>query len=201
MNLIVSRGARRAAAAASAFYLFAVASPAAAQELAHEFINPSFGGNPFNSDHLLGIAGLDRPEKPEDSEPAPTPEELLVSQLEAQLNSTLSSNILRAIQTATPGQTGEFLLGVTRINFVRTATETRVTFTNTTTGETREIVLPVNPTGPFGLSGATALSAERVLSISGGQRPTSSSQSAATQANGARRNLGEFGILSSPPPL
>ena len=31
-------------------------SPAAAQDITYQPIDPSFGGNPFNSAHLLGIA-------------------------------------------------------------------------------------------------------------------------------------------------
>jgi curli production assembly/transport component CsgF len=33
--------------------MIALATPVSAQELKFEFRNPSFGGNPFNSDHLL----------------------------------------------------------------------------------------------------------------------------------------------------
>lgn len=202
MDSIVSGRVRLLLVAGSAVGLLGLASPAAAQELTHEFVNPSFGGNPFNSDHLLAIANLDKPEAPDDSDPPLTPEEELVSQLESQLNSTLSSNILRAIQTATVGQTGEFFLGDTRINFVRTATETRVTFTNTQTGESRQIVIPVNSsTSPFGVASATGLTAERVLSATATQRSSVSGQASATASPAGRRGLGEIGLLSSPPPL
>ena len=33
-----------------------IAVPASAQDLSYEPIDPSFGGNPFNSAHLLGVA-------------------------------------------------------------------------------------------------------------------------------------------------
>lgn len=42
------------AAAATAFVAFGAA--AQAQDIVYEPVNPSFGGNPFNSAHLLGIA-------------------------------------------------------------------------------------------------------------------------------------------------
>jgi curli production assembly/transport component CsgF len=133
-----------------------LAGAANAQELSHRFLNPSFGGNPFYSDHLLGIANIHRPEKPEaPGTPAPTEEELLARQLQARFLSQLSSQIRDRIENARPGDTGEFDFGNQRISFVRTATETRITFVNTTTNETRTIVVPVAGPG----SGAFANSA------------------------------------------
>jgi curli production assembly/transport component CsgF len=141
------------------------ASTASAQELVHTFINPSFGGNPFYSDHLRGIAEIHRPDEPEEPDsPTPTPEELLVSQLQAQLRATLSSNILRAIQTAQVGQSGEFLVGNSRINYTRTTLGTRVTFTNLETGDVREIFVP---SGSTGVASASASSAEAALGAPG----------------------------------
>ncbi len=169
-------------------------SSAQAQDFTHTFTNPSFGGNPFNSDHLLAIANIDRPKVPEDPQETPTAEDLLVSQLQAQLNSTLSSNILRAIQTAQPGQSGQFTLGDTLVTFVRTATETRVTFTNSKTGETREIVIPVGSTGSAAGFGASAgNTAEGALSASGRASSFAISSSALPSA--------EAGLLLAPPPL
>lgn len=134
--------------------------PASAQELIHSFLNPSFGGNPFYSEHFRAIAEIDRPAEPEEPDaPTPTPEELLVSQLQAQLRATLSSNILRAIQTAQVGQSGEFLVGESRINYTRTSLGTRVIFTNLSNGETREIFIPSGSTGVAAASAEAALGA------------------------------------------
>lgn len=153
--------------------VFAV--PAQAQELTHRFLNPSFGGNPFYSDHLLGIANIHRPKEPEDpEEPAPTEEELLARQLQARFLSQLSSTIRERIEGAKPGESGEFEFGDQRISFTRTATETRVTFVNTRTGESRVIVIPVQPSASSFAGGASAagapgpsLSAEQALGASG----------------------------------
>jgi curli production assembly/transport component CsgF len=120
--------------------------------MVHTFRDPSFGGNPFNSEHLLAIAGFDRPAQ---STPTTSPEDLLASQLRAQLTSSLSSSILTTIQTAKPGDTGSFTVGSQVISFARTATETTVTFTNTRTGEVSTLVIPVSKTttpSPFGAS-------------------------------------------------
>jgi curli production assembly/transport component CsgF len=43
--------------------VLAIATSANAQDLTYTPINPSFGGNAFNSSHLLGVAGAQKPEK------------------------------------------------------------------------------------------------------------------------------------------
>jgi curli production assembly/transport component CsgF len=163
--------ARRIYFIASTFALAIVgAEGASAQELTHRFINPSFGGNPFYSEHLLGIANIHRPKQPEaPSDPPPTEEELIASQIRARLLSQLSGDILDRIEAAKPGETGQFEFGEQRISFTRTQTETQVTFLNTRTGETQRLVIPVNrPTGAFsGTLGAAVPSAEQALGAIG----------------------------------
>lgn len=158
-----TRLTRRAATAAFALAaLAAVPSAAQAQELVHRFINPSFGGNPFYSEHLLGIANIHRPEQPEDEpRPLPTEEETLVNQLRSSLNAQVQSQILDRIRNARPGQSGNFTLGDQQISFTRTATETRVTFVDTKTGETRVIVIPVPGANTGTLGAGTAVAAGR----------------------------------------
>jgi curli production assembly/transport component CsgF len=159
----VSRGLRAALLGSVAL---AAPQAAGAQEMVHSFTNPSFGGNPFYSDHLLSIANLHRPAAP--SEPSPTPEDLLAAQIRSQLTSSLSFDIVRTIQNAQPGQSGEFVVGNQVISFTRTETATRVLFTDTRTGEVSEIVIPVNAPArsPFGAAAASA-SAEQVLGAAG----------------------------------
>jgi curli production assembly/transport component CsgF len=153
---------------------------AQAQELTHRFINPSFGGNPFYSDHLLGIANIHRPDEPEEpAAPAPTEEELLARQLQARFLSQLSTSIRDQIENAQPGQSGAFDFGNQRISFTRSQTETRVTFVNTATGETRVIVIPVPGSGSSALaaSAGTArapVSAEQALGAGGAALSTPS---------------------------
>ena len=139
------------------------ASPAAAQELVHRFLNPSFGGNPFYSEHLLATANIHRPAAPTEPEDPPlTEEELIAEQIRSRLLSTLSTDISSRIQNAQPGESGEFVLGDSRINFTRTQTETRVTFLNTRTGESRLIVIPVRTAGS-GFFSTSVGSAEQAL--------------------------------------
>jgi curli production assembly/transport component CsgF len=185
----------RAAAAAGGIAIASLAPGAAqAQDLVHQFNNPSFGGNPFNSEHLRAIAELDRPKAPTDDAGTPSAEELLASQIRSQLTSSLSLTILSTIQNAQPGQSGNFTLGDQRISYVRTATETRVTFFNTRTGVTSELIIPVNPAGSGsapGMTSAAAGSAEQLLGGAGSLPLTgqSANQGTTTQS------------LLPPPPL
>jgi len=179
-----SRSAKPLAAALVAGAAFLAASPAAAQELVHTFTNPSFGGNPFYSDHLIGIANIHRPDAPEEpAEDPPSEEELLAAQLRSQFLSQLTGEIRRRIQNAEPGDSGEFELGDQRISFVRTATETQITFVNTRTGETRRVVIPAGEdTDPFGAAPTRTAAAGRIPVPLG---PTPTGNVSAEQALGA----------------
>jgi len=164
------------------------AAPAAAQELTHRFINPSFGGNPFYSDHLRAIAEIHRPNEPE--EPAadpPSEEELLAAQLRAQFLSQLSGDIRTRIQSAQPGETGEFEFGDQRVSFVRTRTETQITFVNNRTGETSRIVIPV--------TGSDAQSAGRRNGLASAEQALGSGGSLLPPLTGGQ--LGTGGLSSS----
>ena len=159
----------RAAAVLAAAFALAAAPQASAQELTHRFINPSFGGNPFNSDHLRGIAALDRPASPELARTAGLSEQqLLVRQIQSRLLSSLSSGLIEAITGASPGTSGEFIIGDQRITYERTLTEIRLTFFNETTGETTEIVLPVINADPTSTTSSTSLAELAPESVLGG---------------------------------
>jgi len=187
LDLLGRRAARSAKPLAAILFASAalvVSSPASAQELVHTFTNPSFGGNPFYSDHLIGIANIHRPDAPEEpQEDPPSEEELLAAQLRSQFLSQLTGEIRRRIQTAQPGDSGEFELGDQRISFVRTATETQITFLNTRTGETRRVVIPAGSNDdPFGAA-PTRSAAARQIPVPLG--PTPSGNFSAEQALGA----------------
>ena len=136
-----------------------LAAPAGAQDLTFRFTDPSFGGNPFYSDHLLAIANLDRPSAPSTPTMTDTQEDLIAQQLRAQLLSQLSGTIRDAIANAAVGGTGSYVVGNQTISFVRTATETTVTFTNTATGEVNTVVLPVVPAASSSGANTTSVAA------------------------------------------
>ena len=172
---------RRSACGLVAASIAVVAVPAQAQDLVHRFINPSFGGNPFYSEHLLSIANIHRPAEPTTETETPSQEQLLAEQLRARLLSQLSGNILDRIQNAPVGTSDNFEFGNQRISFTRTATETRVTFTNVTTGEVNTVVLPADTTGAAS-AGAAAQSATAVAEA----QARAAAASASLQAAGAR---------------
>lgn len=158
----------------------------AAQELVHTFRDPAFGGNPFNGDYLLAIANLSRPKEPEEPADLPTDDELLASQIRAQLSSTLSLTVINAIRTAKVGQSGSFDVGDQTISYTRTVQGTRVTFTNTKTGESSEIFLP----DPAFTGASSAMS----LASAGAAPARSAEQELAASVTKSRDLLG-------PPPL
>lgn len=124
----------------------ALATPASAQELKFEFRNPSFGGNPFNSDHLLATATAQRP--PQKSNGADgtgelTEAQLFARQIQSRLLSALSSSVVEAITGSDPGTSGEFTVGDQKISFERTLSEIRLSIFDNSTGETTDIVVPV----------------------------------------------------------
>jgi curli production assembly/transport component CsgF len=188
LGLRAPRAAKPLAAVLLAGAALFAAGPASAQELVHTFTNPSFGGNPFYSEHLLATAEIHRPTRPEEpAEETPSEEELLASQLRSQFLSQLSGEIRRRIQTARPGDTGTFELGDQRISFVRTATETQITFVNTRTGETRRVVIPAgSTTDPFGTAPTQTASRQIPVPVIPGQAPASGQRLSPEQALGAR---------------
>lgn len=118
---------------------------ASAQDLVYEPVNPSFGGNPFNSSHLLGIANAqDDTEDPdsrfgEDS----TQADLFVRQLESRLLSGLASEVTDAIFGENPQESGTIQFGDQRIDFQRGLDNVTLTIFDAATGQTTEIVVPL----------------------------------------------------------
>lgn len=174
----------------------AAGGTAQAQELTHRFINPSFGGNPFNSDHLLGIANIHRPDEPEEEQPEPDSfESQQAETIRRQLSAQIFEQIREKIRDAKPGESGTFEAGDQRISFTRTATETRVTFTNITTGKTEVVVVPVESSSTAfaaATSSAPSLSAEQALGAIG---------TLGTVPNGPLSSGLSTSLLGSPPPL
>lgn len=107
------------------------AAPAFAQQLVYTPVNPSFGGNPFNSSHLLGLAGaqnLYRANKVPTAEL--TQDELFAQQLQSQLLSGLASRVTEAIFGENPQQSGTISFGGQTVAFVRDLENVTVTITN-----------------------------------------------------------------------
>ena len=118
---------------------------AGAQELVYEPINPSFGGNPFNSSHLLAIANAqDDNDPPSDANGSSNPQaDLFVRQLQSRLLSGLAAEVTDAIFGENPQESGRVVFGDQTIEFVRGLDSITLTIFDAATGSTTEVVIPL----------------------------------------------------------
>lgn len=88
-----------------AAFSLALTASAYPSELSHQFINPSFGGNPGNSAHLLGLAGAQNQFEEEQDELTPLQEfnDRLQSSLLGRITSAVTSDIVDTDGNITPG--------------------------------------------------------------------------------------------------
>lgn len=119
-----------------------LASPAAAQDLTYQPVDPSFGGNPFNSAHLLGIANAQNDYKDPNARSTSSQADIFARQLQSRLLSALSSQIVNAIFGDNPQERGTISFGGQTIDFIRSLTEVTLTITDDGTGEVTTIVIP-----------------------------------------------------------
>ena len=121
----------------------ALASAATAQELVYTPTNPSFGGNPFNSSHLLSIANAQNDNTaPSASRSGTSQSDLFVRQLQSRLLSGLASQITDAIFGENPQESGRIVCGDQTIEFFRGLDSVTLTIFDAATGTTTEIVIP-----------------------------------------------------------
>ena len=133
---------RAAMAVALPVMWFGFSVPAAAQDIVYAPVNPSFGGNPFNSAHLLGIANAQNNFKDPKASTSSSQADIFSRQLQSRLLSALSSQIVDAIFGENPQQSGTIQFGGQTISFVRGLTEVTLTITDDGTGEVTTIVVP-----------------------------------------------------------
>jgi curli production assembly/transport component CsgF len=119
-----------------------VSGAAAAQDIVYEPVNPTFGGNPFNSAHLLGIANAQNNFKDPKSTGSGSQADIFARQLQSRLLSALSSQIVDAIFGENPQDHGTIQFGGQTIEFVRSLDEVTLTITDDGTGEITTIVIP-----------------------------------------------------------
>lgn len=136
-------------ACAALFGLLGWAPAASSGDLVYTPVNPSFGGSPLNSAHLLGLASAQRTATAGKdksglgtgggSNPGTTPgssdSELFVRQLQGRLLSALASQVTNAIFPAdgSEGQNhGKVTFGDTVIEFTRTLDSIRLVIDDAT---------------------------------------------------------------------
>lgn len=123
------------------------ASPAVGQKLVYTPINPTFGGNPFNSGHLLGLANAQNqflPKSPAYS--APTQAEQFASQLQSTILAGVAQQISSAIFGNNPQQSGTISFGGTTVNFSRQLGQITIVITDPNGTSTKIIVPTFTPT-------------------------------------------------------
>lgn len=133
----------RTMAAAVAFGCFASAGPVMAQDLVHTPISPTFGGNPFNSNHILGIANAQNDTTDPDAVDRNDQSNIFARQLESRLLSALSSQIVDAIFGENPQEQGTITFGGQTIEFFRNLDEVTLIIRDDNTGEETRIVIPL----------------------------------------------------------
>jgi curli production assembly/transport component CsgF len=123
---------------------FLGATSAFAGELVYTPRNPSFGGNPFYSSHLLGIAGaINKYEDPSSKtvttrSSAQEFERIIQSSLLARISSEIANQIYGENAT----EQGRFVIGETTVDFTRNGAQTQVTISDSTTGGSTLIEIP-----------------------------------------------------------
>lgn len=116
--------------------------PAMAQDISYKPIDPTFGGNPFNSAHLLGVANAQNDYKDPRATTNSSQADIFARQLQSRLLSALSSQIVNAIFGENPQESGIIRFGGQTIEFVRGLESVTLTITDDDTGEVTEIVIP-----------------------------------------------------------
>ncbi len=131
---------RHAALAAGLFVI--CTTGASAQDMTYTPINPSFGGNPFNSAHLLGIANAQNDFKDPKAATSGSQSDIFARQLQSRLLSALSNNIVNAIFGPEAQNNGTVDFGGQTITWTRELDQVIVTITDNDSGETTTINVP-----------------------------------------------------------
>ena len=116
-------------------------SPASA-DMIYKPINPSFGGDSFNSNHLQGLAASQNQHKEKTASSSQTTSERFLSMLQSRLYSALASQVADAIFGPDAQQSGTLVFDNQQISFLNTGTEIHLTVTDSNTGEITTIVIP-----------------------------------------------------------
>ncbi len=125
----------------AAVFVFAV--PAAAQDVVYRPVSPTFGGNPFNSNHVLGVANANNDNRDPRAANSGSQADIFARQLQSRLLSALSSQIVDAIFGENAQEQGTITFGGQTIEFFRSLDEVTLIIRNDETGEETRIVVPL----------------------------------------------------------
>jgi curli production assembly/transport component CsgF len=155
---------------ATLFATIGLSGQALAQDLVYTPVNPSFGGNPLNSSHLLGLANAQRDATASDAndgtgvggggggtDDGDTDVDLFIRQLQGRLLSALASQVTEAIFGENPQDSGTITFGGTTVSFERTADSITLTIVDEF-GTVTVISVPQLVTSDTALAASGALS-------------------------------------------
>lgn len=128
-------------------------TPALATEMVYQPVNPSFGGSPLNSSHLMatasaqkdatvGHSNLGSGTSGAGSSNTNTEADLFVRQLEGRLLSALAGQVTEAIFGDSAHDSGSVTFGSTEVSFERTTEFIRLVIIDSLDGTVTEIVVP-----------------------------------------------------------
>ena len=119
------------------------AGKAQASDLVYSPQNPSFGGNPFNSAHLLGIANSINKHKDPSVLDSSNPANQFLRTIQSRLLSAVATQITDLIFGENAQESGVIRFGDQEISFVRGIDSVTLVITNFTDGSVTEIVVPL----------------------------------------------------------
>jgi curli production assembly/transport component CsgF len=149
---------RACALALSVFPTFlATSAPASASDIVYRPVDPSFGGNPMNSSHLLAVANAQNDYKPPvvsapgGSVSAQTPAQAqaaqFLTQLQSRLISALAAQVTDAIFGNDPQNSGQVTFGTQTVSFQRGLSDISITLTDSSNNSSTNISVPIFITG------------------------------------------------------
>jgi curli production assembly/transport component CsgF len=118
-------------------------APLSAQDVVYEPVSPTFGGNPFNSQHVLGVANANNDFRDPRAASSNSQADIFARQLQSRLLSALSSQIVDAIFGDNPQESGTISFGGQTINFFRSLEDVTIIIRDDATGQETKIVVPL----------------------------------------------------------
>lgn len=124
-------------------------SELSAQDLIFRPINPSFGGSPLNSSHLMGTANAQKkPKRSAGSSPTSrlgtnNDTDLFLRQLKSRMLSSLASQVTEAVFGENPQESGTVRFGEQEVTFDRTLDSIRLVLLDHSNGSETVIEVPV----------------------------------------------------------
>lgn len=115
---------------------------ARADEMTFKFNNPSFGGNPFNSSHLLAVANAQNDNENPRSTSRETQSEQFVRLLQSRLLSALATQVSDAILGENAQPSGRIVYGDQTVEWETLLDAIKLTITEASTGATTIVEIP-----------------------------------------------------------